>query len=285
MKSLSSLARNNGFNLRKLINFLIKYNIIYEKRVGKEILFVSNNRTIVNREKKEDKLEINEKNFLRFIQNKDVSELYLTEYDKNINQLTNNRIKLERLNIIKNKKLMFIDFEYRDKYFYEVAFVIVENGVIIEKEYIFTQEATRKNRVLQKMNNFIDTGIKFKIMQKSKIDYILRKKVKEVDAILGYHVNAEMNVLKHINIDVKKYNFVCVAELYSTVYNFRKGNKIKEYPSLNELYNFIKKDTKVEGYKHCAIYDTLLAKICFDSLFDILNNNIDKYPLIVQGHE
>jgi hypothetical protein len=287
-QSISSFCRENGFNIQKTILFLLQNNIIKEEKVlyshKKKLIPLNKKYTSNNIET--NKLVLNSIIFLEYIKTNNFEYLlYLNEEDKNINIVTNNIIKREKFNNIFHKTILFLDFEYKSKYYSEVGMIISKNGVKLEEYYIFSKNSIRSNRVLKKVNYLIKNNIKFEFMNKSKIDALIRKKMKEVDLIVGFHVNSEMNVLRHININTKNYKFVCLAELFSTVLTFKTNGKEKQYPNLEELKDFLQVKPHSSGFKHCSLYDADITKLCFEKLYFYLNKKneiLNTYPLIIE---
>lgn len=239
---------------------------------------------------KNNELFINTKFFYNeIVSNSKFSDLVLTLNDnKPIHEIKDDIIRLKKLNEASKKRLLFLDFEFVANQYYEVAFQIIENGILIQKGYFFEEKALENqfisengqyncvNKIVTKtkqLNLDKKNDNKFDILNRSKINFILSNIINNVDYMIAHHSNSELQVLKNNNIFFPKEKTICTDKLFISQMNkLSKNGTKKSSMKLIDVLEFF--NEKIDLSKlHYAYYDVEVLKIVFFNIVKYFNDN------------
>lgn len=282
--NIDKLIVKHKLNKTNVIDLLKNLNYIYSKD---ENTLVSNNINIIIKSNK--KIDINLNFFYKdLILNSKFSDIVITSnINKPIHDIKDKIIKIKKLNEASKKRLLFLDFEFVANQYYEVAYQIVDNGITIQKGYFFEEKSLatqyfsddgKYNNILRianktnqlKQNKKLD---KFDILSRNKINYILSNIIENVDYMIAHHINSELYILKHNDINIDKNKCICTDKLFNTemISKNKFGHK-KTSLSLTDIIEFF--NIKLDISKlHYAYYDVELLKEVFFNIVNHYNKN------------
>lgn len=250
--SISRFCRLNDISTNKLIKDLISknklqidgdrlkildFNLFYREFEGDNVLYVN-----------EDRLD-------KFVENR-LSNLQLHDSEKyTLRDINNSEILFNKVKKTKNKTLMYLDLEYRNGNYYELAYCIVKNNQVLTQEYFFTND--KKNT--KKIDFLIKQEIPFRVLSRKDINLQIKKVVNSVDYIVAHNSYGERACLSRNAILLKKQKFICTADLTRKLNNFNQdislNNSLKYYniKFQNDLH-------------HYAFYDVIMTKLLFEAI-------------------
>ena len=164
---------------------------------------------------------------------------------------------------IKGQKIAFIDAEFKDGDYHEIAYEIVVDGVVIEEDYMLESKHYKRMLKKDKTNRYKrlkEYGRNFKVMHRKHINRILKTKLKDVKFILAHNAYGERNILKKNGINFEKSKYICTAKVAST---FILGQS----PSLMEVNEFYKLPYD-SHFTHYAFEDTSMARKVFHKMLE-----------------
>lgn len=251
--SLSKICRKyKNTSISKILCFLIEQNllIVNHNKINTDETFISNSNMI---EIDNKKVLIDEELFLKFINNNIDYFKFSCEERLIYNYIIDPTILKTRLSTLKDKTFMFIDCEYKNGDYYEIAFNMVKNNVIMDSQYIFIDLEVRKMDKLRKKN------VTFQINSRQEINRKIKENLKFVDFIISHNAFGEREILKKNGLELSKEKFLCTADITKKLNNLPK---IPNFIEACRLYN-IKLD---HGKLHYAYYDCLKTQELFTAL-------------------
>lgn len=279
--NILTLSKRHKVTKTNLINLLKDLDLID----GSGKLLKSNSKFI--KIDKENVLINNSFFYNEIISNDKFSNFVLTLNDnKPIHEIKDDIIRLKKLNEASKKRLLFLDFEFVANQYYEVAFQVVDNGVLIQKGYFFEEKALEQqfisengfynciNKIVTKTNQLKMNKKninKFDILSRSKINFILSDVIKDIDYMIAHHSNSELQVLKTNNIIIPKEKTICTDKLFiSQMEKLAKNGIKKSSMKLIDILEFF--DVKIDPSKlHYAYYDVEVLKTVFFNIVDYFN--------------
>lgn len=227
--------------------------------------------------------------FYRFITNNDTfsSIVLLENHEQPIYEIEDKITRKKRIKEASKKRLLFLDFEFVLNQYYEVAYSVFENGIEINKGYFFEEKALNDKFILNnnrfsklnKIQNKTDQlkvdkkmSNQFDIMNRKRINYILKDIIESIDYMVVHHCNSELSILKENNIFFPKSKCICTDELFRNEIDVEKKNgSRKEHLSLSDLTTYF--DIKMDVSKqHYAYYDVEMLKEVFFKIVDYYDN-------------
>lgn len=153
------------------------------------------------------------------------------------------KYRFERINAFVGGRIAFIDAEFKDGNYHEVAWEIREDGKLVEKKYFIVRDEYL-NRVKFVDNKLVEsTRIKrlrtgnqpFIIATRKHINYIMKNAMRSVDRIVAHNAFGERNMLLQNGIFFKKSKFFCTSKM-AVDYIFTSD----KMPSLVDLVEYYK---------------------------------------------
>jgi len=129
--------------------------------------------------------------------------------------------RFERINEIVHGRIAFIDAEFKDGNYHEVAWEIREDGKLVDKKYFIVREEYVKGL------KFVDGkpvhSMRMKKLQayhqpyilapRKHINYMMKKAMRSVDRIVAHNAYGERNMLLRNGIYFQKSKFLCTSRM------------------------------------------------------------------------
>jgi len=253
--SISKFTKKYSISTSKVISHLIERN----KLVQENTILRSNDHFIHNTlNNNKSVLKVHEKDLVDYL-SRDWDKLILRDEEKFIINDINDKDKLiEKLTEASKKKLLFLDFEFKDGNFYEAGFVLYIDGKVVDKQYFFVNDINS----IKKQNKLKKQNFKFEILNRNNARQTLLEVIDQADYIVAHNSYCERSILMKNGIFLKKNKFICTSIV------FKKLNQLTLDTSLSRALTFYGKKFD-SNLPHFAFYDTKMTKILFDSYISI----------------
>jgi hypothetical protein len=257
--SISRACSIKNYSVKKVLAYLADNRIIPKKSQRKESVFhFSEKLNIISNGKG---LKVKPTEFYNFIDKEvDISNLIYTDYNKELlDSIVSPEIRFSRITNIQNKRLLFIDAEFKEGNYHEIAWELWENGILVDKQYMLERahfmKRIRSGINYNRYNRLKKYNQQFMIKTRKEINYLLKKVLKTVDYIVAHNAYGERNALIKNGMWYEKSKFLCTSKI-------SEDFMLRSSPSLMDL---------VDGYKikynshfmHYAHEDTRLTALVF----------------------
>lgn len=162
--------------------------------------------------------------------------------------------------------MRFIDAEFKDGNYHEIAYEIVVDGVVIEKDYIMERKHYKdmvKKVKTDRYDRLKSFGKTYKVLYRKHINRILKDKLKDVKYIITHNAYGERNILRKNGIHYEKAKYICTSKISNQFV-------LKCSPSLREMINHYK--LKYDShFLHYAFEDARMTKEVFYSMIEDFN--------------
>jgi hypothetical protein len=262
--SVSKICTKHNFSVRRVIDVLTQNSVIPKRSQRFKKEFVSNNGLEVI--STGTSLRVIEKELMNYLgeQNALDGVAFADELNDVYDTIEDPKFRFERISNISNGRLVFIDAEFKDDNYHEVAWEVRENGKVIEKEYFLVKEEflkslKRYNRV-PKLKRLKEYKQSCKIVSRKHINRLMKKVIKSADYIVAHNAYSERNILFKNGIRVDKSKFLCTSKM-------TLGYIYDRTPSLIELVNHY--GIKIQShFTHYAHEDARVAAEIFYTMIE-----------------
>jgi len=271
--SISKACKIGNMSVKKVLTFLAKKEIIPKQSQRKNKLFEANNGLKVISNGKS--LVVEKQEFFDYL-DENASECDLVYTDENMDMLDsigNPEIRFRRLEeAIKDKTLVFIDAEFKEGNYHEIAWEKVRNGVLIEKRYILERKHFMKKlkspAKFKRYNRLKQYNQHFEIKTRKQINNELKKSLEDMDFIIAHNAYGERNALITNGMYYEKSRYLCTSKLAKDFVGHLS-------PSLTDLVLNYKLPHNSHFF-HYAHEDTKMAK---DVFYAMINDAKERFNI------
>ncbi len=262
--SVSRACKIRNMSVKKVMTFLADKKVIPKEAQRKNKIFESDNGVKVISDG--NSLKVNQDEFFKYLDTyAEADDLCYTDENMDLlDSVVNPKIRFQRIEDIRNKRLIFIDAEFKEGNYHEIAWEVFENGVLVESDYIL-----ERKHFLQKFNSPAEykrlTRLKrynqsFEVKTRKQINRILRKVLNGVDFIIAHNAYGERNALIKNGMKFEKTQFLCTSKMARNFVG-------KLSPALTDLVLHYKLQHHSHFF-HYAHEDTRLAREVFFAMLD-----------------
>lgn len=247
--SVSKACSMKDYSVKKVLTFLADRKVIPKESQRKGAIFhLSDDINIISTG---ESLKVKADEFFEYLEREaDLSDLAYTDYNKEILDMVNNpKIRFDRIRAIKNKRLIFIDAEFKEGNYHEIAWEIWDGGELVEKRYLLEKAHFLKRlkslKEYSRYNRLKKHEHSFEILTRKHINRILKTTLKSVDFIIAHNAYGERNILIKNGMWYEKSKYLCTSKMSEDFIGRRS-------PSLMDLINHygIKYDSHFTHYAH-----------------------------------
>jgi len=257
--SISRACSKKNYSVKKVLTYLADNGIIPKESQRKGAIFhLSEKLNIISTG---ESLKVKPNEFYEFMgKEADISDLTYTDYNKELlDSVVSPKIRFDRIAAIQNKRIIFIDAEFKEGNYHEIAWELWEDGKLVEKQYILERAHFMKRiRNLSKYSRY-DRLKKYNqpvaIKTRKEINYLLKTVLRTVDYIVAHNAYGERNALITNGMWYEKAKFLCTSKISE---NFIARSS----PSLMDLVNIYKLKYN-SHFTHYAHEDTRLTALVF----------------------
>lgn len=266
--SVSKACKIRNMSVKKVLCFLADKNVIPKESQRKNKVFeFDNGLKIISTG---ESLKVSKTEFFEYLDsNADISDLTYTDENMDLLDSINDiEVRFRRINEISHKRLMFIDAEFKEGDYHEIAWEIVEDGELVESEYIL-----ERKHFMKKVNSPTDykryNRLKrykqpFDVLTRKQINRKLKEALVDVDYIIAHNAYGERNVLTKNGMFFEKTKYLCTSKM-------AKDFVCQLSPSLLDLVHHYKLPHESHFF-HYAHEDTRLARLVFFSMLEDAND-------------
>lgn len=285
--TISKICNKYNFSIKKFILFLENENLLlktseYNEKTAqfKFIFNQSMNKYNYYCLTDNSQLYLHEKNIMKLIYHKkSFNNILFSEEESYINQVNDIQIKQDKIKEIKQKMLLFIDFEFQGNYYTEVSLKLVHNNHVLQDYYLFKKESLVKKKIQEKHLHCLENNIKVNVLSEKHINKLIKNLISKSDYIISHNSSSEKKIIDFYDLNENNIEHLCTERLTKGYINFIKDGKGKNGPTLNELAEFFNMKVKRENL-HYAFYDNLLCYYVYHKLFSLITkNDISIFPL------
>lgn len=271
--SVSKACKNRKLSVKKVLEYLSTHKMIPKPSQRKNLSFVGNSdelQIISNG----TSIRVIESEFNEYITEKDiVNDLAYTDDNKEVlDMIESPKIRFSRINDVKDGRLMFIDAEFKEGNYHELAYEITENGKVIESRYMLVREnfakSIKRHRENQRVKRLKTYKQPFEIVPRKHINRALKKLLRTVDYVIAHNAYGERNILIKNGMKYDKQKFICTSKM-SSGFIFDRPPSLLE---LNDHYR-LKYDSH---FTHYASEDTAMARRLF---FRMIDDAVEKFEI------
>jgi len=271
--SISKACKIGNMSVKKVLTFLAKKEIIPKQSQRKNKLFEANNGLKVISNGKS--LVVEKQEFFDYL-NENASGCDLVYTDENtdiLDIIENPKVRFRRLEeAIKDKTLVFIDAEFKEGNYHEIAWEKVRNGVLIEKRYILERKHFMKKLKspveFKRYNRLKKYNQHFEIKTRKQINKELKKSLEDMDFIIAHNAYGERNVLITNGMYYEKSRYLCTSKLAKNFVGHLS-------PSLKDLvFNY-----KLPHNSHFFHYAHEDAKLAKDVFYAMINDAKERFNI------
>jgi len=271
--SISKACSKKNYSVKKVLTYLADNRIIPKESQRKGAIFHLSDK--INIVSTGESLKVIADEFYDFLDKEaDISDLAYTDYNKELlDSVTSPKIRFDRIAAIQHKRIIFIDAEFKEGNYHEIAWEIWEDGILVEQQYILERAHFQKRlKNLSKYGRY-DRLKKYNqtvaIKTRKEINYLLKRVLKSVDYIVAHNAYGERNALITNGMWYEKSKFLCTSKMSE---NFISRSS----PSLMDLVNHYKLKYN-SHFTHYAHEDTrLTAEVFFAKIEDAKGAFSDK---------
>ena len=262
--TLSKACAIKHYSVKKVLTFLAEHKVIPKESQRKNALFHYNK--YLNIISTGSNLKVIKTELFDYLDREATIE-ELTYTDQNIeilDKIVDLKIRFERINKIRNKRLCFIDAEFKNGNYHELAWEIWENGVCIEKRYVLERAHFLKKLKSpfedERFKRLKDHNQSVEILTRKTINKILKNDLSTTDYIVAHNAGGERNMLINNGMWIDKTKFLCTSKMST---NF----VAREQPALIDLVNHyhLPYDSHFVHYAH---EDTAMTSKVFFAMLD-----------------
>lgn len=271
--SVSKACKNKKLSVKKVLEYLSTQKIIPKpsQRKNKSFFNISDELQIMSTG---TSIRVIESEFNDYIDEKDIIDAlsYTDETKEILDMVEDPKIRFSRINAIRNQRLMFIDAEFKEGNYHEIAYEITENGQVVESRYMLVRENYIKSIKRHKENNRVNRlkhyGRDFEIVPRKHINRTLKRLLRTVKYVVAHNAHSERSILSKNGMSYEKQKFLCTSKM-------SEGFIFDRSPSLMELNDYyrLKYDSH---FTHYAVEDTAIARKLF---FRMVDDAVEKFEL------
>ncbi len=194
--------------------------------------------------------------------------LFMDELNEMLDTIEDPKFRFEKISAVANGRLAFIDAEFRNGNYHEVAWEIREAGKVVEKHYyIVREDYIKKFKGPKTSTNYgkIDRLQEYKqsytIMSRKHINRIMKNSLRTVDYIVAHNAYGERQMLVKNGIKFEKSKYLCTSKMALGHTHFRM-------PSLAELVEYygVSMNSNFAHYAHedaraaAEVFYTMVAR-------------------------
>lgn len=247
--SVSKVCNKQKLSVKRVLGFLSNSGVIPKRSQRYQKKFVSNNGIVVI--STGDSLRVIEQDLMTFLTEKGAMPkvLFVDELNEMLDTIEDPKFRFEKISEIANGRLAFIDAEFKNGNYHEVAWEIRENGVVVDKQYFIVREdfmrglkSNRGNIKIDRLNEFKQN---YTILGRKHINRIMKEAMRSVDYIVAHNAYGERNILTKNGIKFEKSKYLCTSKM-------ALGYIYDRMPSLNELVDYydVAMNTTFAHYAH-----------------------------------
>lgn len=258
--SISKACSKKKYSIKKVLTYLVENKIIPKESQRKGAIFhLSDKIDIISTG---ESLKVKAEEFYVFLDKEvDISDLmYCTDHNnKLLDSIISPQIRFDRISNIQNKRIMFVDAEFKEGNYHEIAWEIWEDGKLTTNKYILErahfQKRLKYSIKYSRYDRLKQHNQTFMIKTRKEINYLLKKALNTVDYIAAHNAYGERNALIKNGMWYEKAKFLCTSKMSE---NFIERSS----PSLMDLVNHykLKHDSHFTHYAH---EDTRLTALVF----------------------
>lgn len=261
--SVSKVCNKQKLSVKRVLGFLSSNGVIPKRSQRYQKKFVSNSGIVVI--STGDSLRVIENDLMNFLSEKGglPKVLFKDELNEMLDTIEDPKFRFEKINAVTNGRLAFIDAEFRNGNYHEVAWEIREAGKVVEKHYYIVREDYVKKFKGSKTTttNYgkIDRLQEYKqdytILSRKHINRIMRQSLRTADYIIAHNAYGERQMLVKNGIKFEKSKYLCTSKM-------ALGYIYDRSPSLSELVDFY--DVSMNSnFAHYAHEDARVAAEVF----------------------
>lgn len=215
--SVSKICNRRKLSVKRVLDFLSTNEVIPKRSQRINRKFTSNNGMVVV--STGDSLRVVEDDLMNYLdENK---ALKYVSFDDTLNELYDTiedpKYRFERISNISDGRIAFIDAEFRNGNYHEVAWEIREKGKVVDKKYFIVKEDfLKKFKKLSnspRINHLNDLKQSFEIISRKHINRIMKYDMRSVDYIVAHNAYGERTMLVNNGIKLEKSRFLCTSKM------------------------------------------------------------------------
>jgi hypothetical protein len=268
--SVSRACKNKNLSVRKVLDYLTDNDIIPKSHKKKEFII----KTPFDIISTGNTLRINEDQFISYLEDDDaIYDLsFNDETTELLDMVVDPEIRFKRImEEIEGEKICFIDAEFKDGNYHEIAYEIVIDGEVIESEYFLDLKHYKQMHKKDKTSRYDrlkEHGRDFKVIHRKHINRILKNKLKDVKFIVAHNAYGERNILARNRLRYDKSKFLCTSKVSNDFV-------LNHSPSLMEMIEYYKLGYD-SHFTHYAFEDTAMARKVF---YRMIEDATEKFGL------
>lgn len=236
--AVSKICNRQNLSVKLVLSFLSDSGVIPVKGKRHEKEFVRRKGLDVH--STGDSLRLIEDDLMRYLDKKGVLPTVSLIDELNVlhDTIEDPKFRFEQISKVVHSRIAFIDAEFKDGNYHEVAWEIREDGKVVDKKYFIVREEYMKkvkivdDKVIQpiRIRKLQEANYPFVVTLRKHINRIMKNDMKSVDRIVAHGAQGERNMLIQNGIRFKKSKFLCTSNMMvGYVYDRQK------MPSLNDL--------------------------------------------------
>lgn len=262
--SVSKACKIRNMSVKKVLGFLAEKKVIPKESQRKNKVFESDNGLKII--STGETLKVSKTELFDYLDNNaDISDLTYTDENMDLLDSINDiEVRFRRINEISHKRLLFIDAEFKEGDYHEIAWEIVENGELVDSEYILERKHFMKKvnspAEYKRYNRLKRYKQPFEVFTRKQINRRLKEVLENVDYIIAHNAYGERNALTKNGMFFEKTKYLCTSKM-------AKDFVGQLSPSLTDLVTHYKLPHKSHFF-HYAHEDTRLARVVFFAMIE-----------------
>jgi len=263
--SISKACKIKNYSVKKVLTFLADNKVIPKESQRKNRIFHTNKE--INVRSTGTSLQVIKEELFDYLdKNADIQDIMYTDENKEIlDSIVTTKVKFDRIRLASKKRLMFIDAEFKEGNYHEIAWEIWENGEFISKRYLFEKKhflnRMKSTKEYGHYNRLKEFKIPFEVHSRKTINRALKDATNSVDYIIAHNAYGERQMLTKNNMWFEIAKYLCTSKM-AVGFIFDKS------PSLTDIILHYKLKYN-SNFMHYANEDTkMTARIFFKMLED-----------------
>lgn len=263
--SVSKVCKKQNLSVRRVLDFLANKNVIPKRsqRTHKEFT-IDNGLKIISTG---DSIRVIEDDLMEYLDQFGAFThvAYVDELNELYDTIIDPKFRFERINsvITPSTKISFIDAEYKNGNYHEVAWEIQIDRKVVEKKYYLVREEFLKNLKKGKMDRYHrlkEHGVVFEIVPRKQINRIMKQMVKSIDYVVAHNAYSERQMMVKNGMWFEKSKFLCTSKM-------SEGYVFDRSPALSDLISHFSLGFN-SHFTHYANEDATMASKVFYALID-----------------
>lgn len=272
--SVSKVCNKQKLSVKRVLGFLSSNGVIPKRSQRYQKEFVCNNGIVVI--STGDSLRVIEDDLMNFLVEKGGLQkvLFKDELNEMFDTIEDPKFRFEKISEVSNGRLAFIDAEFRNGNYHEVAWEIREAGKVVEKHYYFVREeyikkfkGPKTTTNYGKVDRLQEYNQPYTILSRKHINRIMKESLRSVDYIVAHNAYGERQMLVKNGIKFEKSKYLCTSKM-------ALGYIYDRSPSLGELVEYYGVNMN-SCFAHFAHEDARVAAEVFYKMIEVAKSEFN----------